>query len=157
MKAYITILFVSIIFLFASCGEDNITNNSGSNNDPQFIFVSDSLSIWSSDYGVLLLKDSVKYQTSDTSIKKLNITFTLQSNMDDSSSSFFIAGIYGADTSFHSIGGELFSYTDSSYNYTVEFRSRDFIKCYYYISLTYNNSHDLKYIRFKNIKVKRIF
>lgn len=156
MKYFTKLIFVLTIFLIASCGDDNITNNNGSNNNVNTLFSSDSLSIWSDVNGVLSLNDSLVYVNADTSIKNINISCQVTSNMDSTSESSFAILVYNNDTSFSSQGYTINNSVNDLLNYNVSFNNRNILHCDFYINLSYNLSNQMRYIKLKDIKVTKL-
>lgn len=142
----LSVILVLSIF-FASCGDDTITNNGGNPPVETLVFERDSLSLYGTGPSFGSLSTNA---ADDTTILKVKLTFTSETDCIASDSAFAEVSLDDYDTTYYV--NDVIRTFNNTHSYTVVTNG-----AHLHIGMSLNfNSTDPRYLRFKNIRVYRI-
>jgi hypothetical protein len=146
----LTIYFAISLFLyFTSCRDDSVSTGSPPQSQDSLLFERDSLSLWR--WGnVGQMYEQFTYSP-DTSIKKVKITFTGETNFDSSKGNQEIY-VYGYPNLTYIKDG--FTAVNQNHIINHEFNTATFLE--FNISINATPENFLRFIRLRNIKIYKV-
>lgn len=147
MKKSAYIFIFTIAAMIIGCGDDVINNNGGPPPVETLVFERDSLSLYGIGPSFASLSTNA---ADDTTIKKIKLTFTSETDCIASDSAFSELSLDDYDTTYYI--NDVIRTFNTNHSYTA---SIDNAHLHIGINLNFN-SIDLRYLRFRNIKLYRI-
>lgn len=157
MKNQYLALFALIIFsliFIASCKSKYTPLEAP---QPQVLFSKDSISVSSSDTGYLYLQDSVTFDITDTTIRKIELKYIMESNGGDTSADRIYYGVFLSKpgVSYFAHYGYLFTSKTIDTTHTFDISSYPGLVLKFKVSIERKTRFGYKYVRFRNMKLTK--